>query len=194
MLKDNIASWTWTGYEGSPAVVDVYSNSEEVELFINGKSCGRKEAGEKNDFIATFETKYEPGELLAISYNQGVESGRYELKTADSKVQLFVESDKNVLNATGEDLAFVTVKLVDSTGVENLWEKRNIKVTVEGAGVLQGFGSAEPSTEKSYDDTTWETFDGYVMAVIRAEYEPGEIKVKFEADDCEAKEISINVI
>lgn len=193
MLKDNIASWTWDGYEGKPAVVDVYSDSEEVELFLNGKSLGRKVTGEKNEYTATYELNYEPGELLAVSYNHNVETGRFNLKTANSQVDLSVESDKNILEATGEDLAFITVKLVDKNGVENLWEKKEIKVSVKGAGTLQGFGSAEPSTEKSYDDTVWTTFDGYVMAVIRAGYEPGEVKVMFEAEGCESKEVNLLV-
>ena len=194
MLKDNIASWTWTGYEGKPAIVDVYSDAEEVELLLNGKSLGRKATGEENEFTAMFELNYEPGELVAISYDQGEETGRCKLRTAAEKVQLAVESDKTVLRADGEDLAFITVKLVDKNGEENLWEKKEIHVSVSGAGVLQGFGSAEPSTEKSYDDTTWMTYDGYVMAVVRSGKETGEIKVTFEADGCEQKEILINVI
>ena len=193
MYKDNIASWTWDGYEGKPAVVDVYSDSEEVELFLNGKSMGRKATGEKNEYTAKYELNYEPGELLAVSYDDGEAVDRYSLKTAKSQVEMLVEADKLILEATGEDLAFITVKLVDEDGVENLWEKREIKVSVKGAGTLQGFGSAEPSTEKSYDDTAWTTFDGYVMAVIRAGYEPGEIKVLFEAEECESKEINLQV-
>ena len=55
MLKDNVASWTWNGYEGKPAIVDVYSDAEEVELFLNGNSMGRRPAGEENNYTATYE-------------------------------------------------------------------------------------------------------------------------------------------
>ena len=82
MLKDNIASWTWEGYEGKSAMVDVYSADEEVELFINGKSLGKKPAGEKVGYVSTFECKYEPGEVTAISYNQGKESSSCQLKNS----------------------------------------------------------------------------------------------------------------
>ena len=58
MLKDNIASWTWRGFEGKPAVIDVYSADEEVELFLNGVSLGRKPAGRENGFTATFAHVY----------------------------------------------------------------------------------------------------------------------------------------
>ena len=193
MFKDNVASWTWPGYEGKPANVDVYSEADEVELFLNEKSLGRKPAGEGNGFTATYEITYEPGELLAVSYRDGEETGRDVLYTAKDEVQMQVDCEGEVLKADGEDLAFVTVKLTDDKGVENLFAQKEIIVTVEGAGTLQGFGNADPRAIGSYDDTTWNTFDGYVMAVVRAGKEAGTIKVRFEAEGCESREIEIQV-
>ena len=193
MFKDNVASWTWPGYEGKPANVDVYSEADEVELFLNGKSLGRKPAGEANGFMATYEITYEPGELLAVSYRDGEETGRDVLYTAKDEVQMQVDCEGEVLKADGEDLAFVTVKLTDDKGVENLFAQKEITVTVEGTGTLQGFGNADPRAIGSYDDTTWNTFDGYVMAVVRAGKEAGTIKVRFEAEGCESREIEIQV-
>lgn len=191
MLKDNIASWTWDGYEGKPAVVDVYSDADEVELFLNGTSMGRKPAGEENGYTATYELTYEPGELVAISYKEGKETGRHSLHTADSNVELFVDADKKELEANGEDLAFLTVKLVDKNGRENLWESKEIQVSIEGAGTIQGFGSANPSITGSYDNLKWNTYDGYVMAVIRSGIETGDIKVTFSAEGLEDKTVMI---
>lgn len=193
MLKDNIASWTWPGYEGKPANVDVYSEAEEVELLLNGKSLGRKPAGEAHGFTASYEMTYEPGELLAISYRDGKETGRHVLRTADSEVQMQVTCEETSLKADGADLSFITVKLTDANGTENLNAKKKITVSVEGAGTLQGFGSADPRAIGSYDDTTWETYDGYVMAVVRAETEVGQIKVKFATEGCETREVVIEV-
>lgn len=191
MLKDNIASWTWPGYEGKPANVDIYSEAEEVELFLNGTSLGRKPAGEANGFTASYEMTYEPGELLAVGYTGGVQTGRFALKTADADVELQVTCEGEKLRADGEDLAFVTVRLVDRNGVENLNVVKEITVSVEGAGTLQGFGSADPRAVGSYDDMTWKTYDGYVMAVVRAGMEAGEIRVKFEAEGCKTQEVVI---
>ncbi len=193
MLKDNIASWTWPGYEGKPVKLDIYSPASEVELFLNGTSLGRKPAGEAEGFTASYELTYEPGELVAVNYENGVETGRFALKTAAEDVQLSVGCGETALTADGEDLAFLTVKLVDNAGTENLFAEREVTVTVEGAGTLQGFGSADPSVAGSYDDTTWKTWDGYVMAVVRAGYEPGEITVTFTAGGCETKRVVIPV-
>lgn len=193
MWKDEIASWTWDGYEGKPAVVNVYSNAEEVELFQNGKSLGRKPVSEETNYYASFETVYQPGKLEAVCYRNGAEDGRDELVTAKADVELCVNADKKVLSADGADLSYVTICLKDKDGNMNLQAKKEVAVSVEGAGSLQGFGSADPETENHYDNTVWETYDGYLLAVIRAGEEAGEIKVSFTADGCEKQEIIIKV-
>ena len=194
MFKDNIASWTWPGYEGKPASVDVYADADEVELFLNGHSLGRKPAGEQHGFTATYEMTYEPGELTAVSYEDGKETGRFSLETANSKVQLLAETDRKTLSADGEDLDFITVKLVDENGVENLFASKKVTVSVKGAGTLQAFGSADPKALGSYDDTTWQTYDGYVMAVIRAGREAGTVIVTFTAEGCKGQCVELEVI
>lgn len=193
MLKDNIASWTWPGYEGKPAVVDVYVDAEEVELFCNGRSLGRKSAGEKWDYTATYETIYEPGTLVAVSYDCGMESGRCELKTAMEEVSLAVKADRMALRADGADISFITVKLVDKNGTENLFAKKRVTVEVTGEGMLLGFGSADPQAVGSYDDNTWETFDGYLLAAVRAGFTAGDIRVTFTTDDCQPQTITLKV-
>ena len=188
-FKDNVSSWTWPGYEGKQTEVDVYSVDEEVELFLNGKSLGRKPAGRENGFTATYEVTYEPGELIAVGYAGGKETGRYTLKTAGDEVLLSAAADRSEIAAGGEDLAFVTLKLVDAAGTENLFAQKTVTVSVEG-GVLQGFGSAEPQPVRSYQDSTWETYDGEVMAAIRSA-EPGTITVRFSAEGCEDAVITL---
>lgn len=193
MHKDNIASWTWHGYENKPAIVDVYADAEEVELFLNGRSLGRKPAGEAYGFTATYEVLYEAGELTAVSYQDGKEIGRFSLATAGEEVQLCVQADRTALCADGEDLSFITVKLTDKQGRENLFASRKVAVSVEGAGRLEAFGSADPQALGSYDDTEWNTYDGYVMAVVRAGEEEGRIKVIVTADGCEEQILEIDV-
>lgn len=193
MWKDEIASWTWNGYEGKPATVNVYSNADEVELFQNGKSLGRKPIGEETNYYVSFETQYQPGKLEAVCYRNGVEDGRDELVTAESDVELCVHSDKTVLSADGADLAYITICLKDKDGNVNLQAKKEVTVSVEGAGNLQGFGSADPETENHYDNTVWETYDGYLLAAVRAGEEAGEIKVVFTAEGCKTQEVIIKV-
>ncbi len=185
LFKDNVSSWTWPGMEGKTTEVDVYSSDEEVELFLNGRSLGKKPCGQAHDFTATWTVGYEPGRLTAVSYQNGNESGRFELRTAGNKVVLHAAADRSSIYADGQDMAFVTCRLTDMDGTPNLFAKKNVAVTVTGEGVLQGYGSANPQPSESYDDTVWETYDGEVMAAVRSTGNKGEINVRFCADGCE---------
>lgn len=185
MLKDSIESWTWPGYEGKETDVDIYSASEMVELFLNNKSLGKKKAGEKNGFIAAYTVAYEAGELRAVAYGENGKEYSYVLRTASDKVNMRIQLDKEQLISSGEDLLFITVEFVDANGVENLSIEKTVKVFVDGAAVLQGFGSADPATTRCYQDNTCTTYDGKVMAVIRSTFEPGLVEVRFQSEGCE---------
>lgn len=191
MFKDNIASWTWPGYEGKPAKVDVYAADEEVELFLNGQSLGRKPAGEANGYTASYEITYAPGELKAVGYTGGQAVSQHVLVTADSSVALCAEADRTVLKADGADLSYITLCLKDSCGNVNLNARKEVTISIEGAGTIQGFGNADPQSTFSFDERTWPTYDGYLLAAIRTTAEAGEIRVTFTTDDCESVVVTL---
>lgn len=191
MWKDNIASWTWPGYEGKPIVIDVVSDAEEVELFVNGISKGMKPAGKENEYVAVFEIPYEPGELKATAIRNGKACETFSLDTALAEVELCVEADRTEMRANGQDLTYIMISLKDKNGQENLFMEKDIAIQVKGAGSLAGFGSAQPCCERSYFDTTCRTYDGYVMAVVRAGAQKGNITVTVSAEGLKNKEIEI---
>ncbi|MDO4740563.1 MAG: glycoside hydrolase family 2 TIM barrel-domain containing protein [Eubacteriales bacterium] len=194
MFKDNIASWTWPGFEGKETEVDIYSADPEVELFINGVSQGKKPAGRENGFTATYTVAYQPGEIVAVGYDAaGAETSRFCLKTAGEQVLLHASADKMELAAGGQDLAFVTVRLTDENGAPNRFVQKKVHVCVEGAGTLQGFGSADPQPLASYDAEEWDTYDGEVMAVVRSGDEAGKLTVRFSAEGCEDAPVELSV-
>ena len=172
-------------------MVNVYSDADEVELFQNGESLGRKSAGEAHDFHVSFETTYKSGILEAVNYRNGTEAERTMLKSAKEPTELHVEADRTMLKADGADLSYLMISLKDEAGVQNLQTVREVTVSVEGAGTLQGMGSADPATDNSYDNHTWKLYDGYVLAVVRAGVEPGEIRVSVRTDGCVTEEIKL---
>lgn len=176
------SSWTWSGYEGKPCVVEVYSDAEQVELFCNDKSLGKQAAGEANRFKAKFDTVYEPGVLRAVAYSSGQIVSEYVLHTAGRTAQMSVEADRSVLSCDGQDLAYVMISLRDENGRLNDDVERCVSITVEGPGVLQGLGTGDPMTEESFAKSTHQTFEGRLLAVIRA-VGKGTIQVKCETDD-----------
>ena len=184
-LNDDIASWTWPGYENKPAKIYVYSASDEVELFLNGESLGVQPAGEANGYTAAFETIYKPGELAAVGRTGGREDGRAALRTASGDVRLDARADRAAIDAGGGDLSYVMIKLRGENGVWNRSAKKAVTVSVEGAGTLQGLGNADPYSEGCFSsDKTWATYDGAALAVIRSGREPGDISVKISAEGC----------
>ena len=162
--------------EGAPVTVEVYSDADEVELLLNGRSLGRKPAGESHRFRAEFETVYQPGELLAIAYTGGAETGRHLLRSAAGPVLLRAEADRQLITAGGADLAYVSLTLTDAAGTCCIHADRPVQVEVSGPGVLLGFGSASPATEERFDATERRTYDGRALAVLRSAG-PGTIRL-----------------
>lgn len=188
--SDSISSWSFDGYEEKPVKVEVYSEADEVELLINNEVVGKKAAGEKNEYKAVFDTVYTPGEIVAVAYTNGKETGRTSLMTAGSSVNLKVEADRQQINADDNDLSFVTISLVDDQGIVKPLADRKVSVRVEGAGILQGFGTGNPKPEGNFFDTEKMTYDGKALAVIRPT-EMGTINVIVKAEGCTTQKIQI---
>jgi len=192
MGKDDIASWSWPGYEGKPAIINVFSPSEEVELWCSGELVGRKPAGRRNGFTACFEISYRPGSLTAVGFTAGREEGRMSLYSAQMIKRLTAKADRDCLKADGRDLCFVKADVCDTRGILHILSIVEISVQVKGAGTLQGFGSADPQSIGCYDDTCCSTFDGSVMAVVRAKNKPGTINLTFTAKGMEPCTVRID--
>ena len=189
-----IDSWTWDGCEGKAAVVEVYADADQVELFLNGKTLGKKSTGDDHDYKAVFKTSYRPGELIAVSYTKdGKEIGRKSLKTARQQLHLHVHSEVSKLQADGADLAYVNITLADENGIVNPLADRKVTVHVEGVGSLLGFGSANPFTEESFTDNEHTTYQGRALAVVRAGLETGTVKMTVSTEGCETKVLTIPV-
>jgi beta-galactosidase len=189
--SDSVSSWSWNDYEGKPVKVEVYADAEEVELLINGRSMGKAAAGEANRFKAEFDTVYESGEITAVAYSGGQETGRMTIRSASGAVVLKAEADRQDITASDSDLSFVMISLVDEQG--NLYNTadRIVSVKVEGAGVLQGFSSANPASEENFFDAERTTFDGKALAVVRPTG-AGTITVTVNAEGCAPKTVLIN--
>lgn len=110
------------------------------------------------------------------------------------KVDLHPSPEGETLKAGGDDLLFIPVALKDASGRDNPQAKAVVHVQVEGNATLQAFGSADPSCEGSYDDASWATYDGQVMAVLRSGKMAGNATVTFTAEGYEPVKLSIPVV
>lgn len=195
-LDDVHPSWTWPGQEGRRQEVLVYSELPEVELFLNGKTLGRKPVGEDSEYKAAYQVPYAPGRLLAVGYRDGREAGRWELRTAGRPAAAVVTADRAQLTANGEDLVYLAVELHDADGtpiyVRN--DDRQVRVRVSGAGTLAGIGNGNPIDVSSFQSGERKTFHGRVVAVVRAGAQAGPIVVDIEAEGLPSRQVRLNAV
>jgi len=175
LSSDGVPSWSWRRHTGV-AEIEVYSAADHVELILNGRSLGRRAAGPGRGYVARFRTPYEPGELVAVAYRRGVETGRSTLRSAgEPRLRLRAETDE----VRGpDDLAHVWVELADDDGIVDSGTEDRVTVRVSGPGSLAAFGSAAPSTEEAFVDNVHTTFRGRAIAIVRGADEDGQIIIR----------------
>jgi len=180
--SDSVSTWTWNAAPGSPVEVEVYSDAEEIELLVNGRSRGVQPAGRENAYLARFDVAYEPGEIVAVARTDGAERARTRLVSAsDAEARLVASADREELRADDSDLCHLTLELRDSAGTLVTHRDRRVSVAVEGAGVLQALGSGRPDNPESYTSGQHSTFEGRLLAIVRPTG-AGPITVKVSAD------------
>lgn len=186
-----IDSWTWHGYEGEKAVVEAYAAADSVRLELSGKEIATQKV---KKYKTIFKVPYEAGKLEAIALDEhGNEISRYHLETGGKEMKLSVQPEKMVLEAGGEDLCYVPIEFTDEAGNLHPYVEQPVTVEVEGAGVLQGLGSALCKTDERYDDKTFCSYRGRLLAVIRSGSEAGEVRVKVTSFGVEPVELVITV-
>ncbi|WP_338540636.1 glycoside hydrolase family 2 TIM barrel-domain containing protein [Paenibacillus tundrae] len=185
--------WSWTGSEKLPIQVDIYSRAEEVELILNGKSLGRNPAGKTNRYTASFELIYEPGTLEAVSYIDGKRISSDILITAGKPEGIRIVTDKKELVANGQSLIYAVVEIVDAEGT--LVPTAELKATAKlsGAATLAAFGTGRPQTTENYTKGEFTSYQGRLLAIVRASYEVGMSTMMVEIDGLNHESIEIPV-
>ena len=193
-MTNAVRSWNWNGYENKPVVVEVYTEAEEAELYINGELKERKKVGEKKKYIVEFDTVYIPGVVETVVYKDGKEVGRDQIVTAKEEVEIRAEVDAKEIPADGSDICYVEISLNDADGNLNPGADKAVSVTVEGPGVILGFGSADPESEENYFDKTAKAFEGRLRAAVRGTGETGTITVTLQADGCADVKVQVEAV
>lgn len=188
VMSDAISSWTFAGYENKSVVVEVYSDGEEVELFCNDKSLGRKTVEEQDKNRVVFETVYEPGTLKAVSYEAGKATGEYVLKTATGTPRLTAAFDSGCKQSA--DIQFISFTLTDGEGNVFTDSDQLVTVDVEGNGELLAVGSANPKEQEAYGTNKVRTFNGRAVAIVKRE--PGaKLILKAKTENGSKTEITL---
>ncbi|MBQ2098998.1 MAG: DUF4982 domain-containing protein [Bacteroidales bacterium] len=165
-------SWTWRGWEGKPVEVEVYTKQPEVSLYLNGKLLETKKVSRETEFKAVFTVNYTPGTLRAEAGGKSV-----TLSTAGEPAKLRLTTDRKTIKSGGQDLAFITVEVLDKAG--NVCPEAAIpcNVTVTGGATLMAAASADLKDTEPYTSPRVTTWKGRAIIVIRSGNNAGMAKV-----------------
>lgn len=186
--------WSFPEFEGEPTRVDVYSDADEVELFINGVSQGKKTAGAAVKLTTSFDVIYSAGIIEAVAYKDGMESAREILKTTGTPISVKLTVDRETIKAEYGDLAFITAEVVDQNGDSVSYAQNDVTFNVSGNGDLIAVGSGEPDSEESFLANHRKLFKGKALAVIRSNGNIGEITVAASAEGLKSAQCILNAI
>lgn len=169
-------SWNWKGWEGKPVEVEVYTKHPEASLFLNDQLVEKKAVGRDTKFKAVFTLPYQPGILRAEAGGQSVTLG-----TAGTPACLRLTTDRRIITADGQDLAFITIEVVDGEGRVCPDAAIPCEVTVSGRGRLLATASADLKDTNPYPTPTVTTWKGRAIVVVRSTMEAGQVKVNVKS-------------
>jgi beta-galactosidase len=190
---DWVANWTPVDagtYDD--ARVEVYSNCEEVELFLNGKSLGTKVKPE-DDSPRSWEVTYEKGTLKAVAKNNGKEVASDELKTAGIPAKIILTADKSQISRTWDDLSYVTASVVDADGIVCPNVDKLISFSISESGIISAVDNGDTKSHEQYQASERHVFNGQCIAIIRAKSSSGKITVTASTPELISGSVTINV-
>ncbi len=206
-----VPHWTWPGREGEVTPVMVYTSLPEAELTVNGRSMGRRHrlsaaeadrAAAEGDSLALLrryrliwdDVPYEPGEITVTAYDDNGRAVASEsVRTAGKPYALRLDTDCKVLQADGDDLAYVTVSVVDKDGNECPAENRLVRFYVKGSGSYRAAANGDPTSLDLFHLPQMHLFSGKCTAIVQSTDKPGTVTLRASAKGLRPATIRIPV-
>ena len=183
--------WNWNPGQ----LVDIwayYSNADEVELFLNGKSLGTK-SKTGDELHVMWRVPFEPGTIRAVSRKNGKEIISREIKTAEMPYQLKVTADRTKISSDGEDLSFITVEVVDENGIMVPDASNQINFEIEGDAKIVGVDNGNPVSHESMKGKSIKAFNGKCMVVVQAGETNEEVILSALSDGLKEGQVNIQI-
>lgn len=190
--------WNLAGHEGEAVEVWAYSNCDEVELFVNGRSQGRQKM-ERNGHLA-WPTVYKPGELKAVGYKGGRKVLTEVVATTGEPYALRVSSNRQQIAADDRDVAVLRVEVLDKKGRVVPTACCPVNIRLEGEGRIIGVGNGDPAFHGQQHDAvdtdsrSWSvpTFNGLAQIIVQSNGREGAISVNLESESLKAANWSVD--
>lgn len=170
--------WNWPDRVGKVTPVHVFTSGDEAELFLNGRSLGRKQKGEYEYRLRWDDVSYEPGELKVVAYKNGEEWAEEVVKTTGQAKGLAAVANRDAIRADGRDLAFVTVRVTDKEGLTVPIAKNSITFAIEGPGEIVATDNGDPANFTPFPSHERKAFNGLCLVIVRGRPgQPGKIQL-----------------
>jgi len=187
--------WNWPERIDSIVPVHVYTSGDEAELFLNGKSLGRKTKTAGKDFRLVWDSvKYTPGELKVVCYKNGKQWATEVVKTTGEMAKLTLSADRNVIKSNEDDLCFITLKVTDKEGLIVPRSHPTILFSVEGAGEIVATDNGDATSFESFQSHERKAFNGMALVIVKAtQGAKGKFTVKAEGNGLGSASLSIEI-
>lgn len=175
--------WNWEGKNGENVPVFVYTNGDCAELFLNGESMGMKcknptsRNSTERSRIMWNDIIYQPGELKAVAYKEGVVIGESVMLTAGEASEIRLTPDRETIKAGGMDLSYIIVEAFDKNGNLAPLADNQIDFSVKGPGAIAGVGNGDPQSLDPFQASMVKLFYGKALIIIRSGFEKGEVEL-----------------
>ena len=175
--------WTWPERVGQVTPVHVFTSGDEGELFLNGKSLGRKKKGPYEYRLRWDDVVYQPGILKVVTYKNGKRWATDVVKTAGDAAQLALEPDRKNIAADGKDLSFVTVSVTDKDRQLSPRANNRIHFDIEGPGEIVAVDNGDATSFEPFQSHDRNAFNGRCVVIIRSKArQAGTIKVTAKSE------------
>jgi len=181
--------WNWRGKEGSEIDVWCYSNLDQVELFLNGQSLGRKKVPEY--LHVAWEVKFTPGVLEARAYRAGAHVLSDRRETTEIPEKLVLIPDRQTIAADGQDACVIQTQVVDRAGRVVPTADSPIEFRVTGNGRLIGVGNGDPSSHDSDKSERRRAFNGLCAAIVQSDGHQGQLCIEAKSPGISAARLFI---
>ena len=184
--------WDWPERVGEITPVHVFTSGDEAELFLNGKSLGRKKKAQYEYRLRWDDVKYEPGELKVIAYKNGAKWAEEIVKTTGEATSLLATTDRNSIISDGKDLSFITVKVTDKNGLMVPRSNNLIEFSIEGPGEIVATDNGNSMDMTAFPSHSREAFNGMALVIVRAKAgEKGAITITAKSSELKEAKVVI---
>ena len=185
----------WNRKAGSTMSLYTYTNADEVELFVNGKSLGRKTNDKTNprqrDRVKWDGVAYEPGYIEAVAMNGGKVVARHKIETTGDAVALAAEQDNQTWKADGNDLQHIRVVAADKKGRRVQTAQGKVEFSVEGPATIVGVINGNMASNELSVGNSRELYNGTCTVILRSNREPGKVTLTATCDGLKKAKLSM---